>query len=127
MTYSPTSAPRTGAPPEMPGHDIVVIGASAGGLPALQAVLGGVPADLPAAVFVALHGRSERAAEMAHLVSRMGALPACTAQNGSPVAHGRVYVSRSDHRVILETGRMRVVRTARDRPCVAIDPLFRSA
>jgi two-component system chemotaxis response regulator CheB len=37
------------------GHDIVVIGASAGGLTPLSAIVAGLPADLPAAVFVAIH------------------------------------------------------------------------
>src|SRR5262245_10943217 len=112
---------------DMPGHDIIVIGASAGGVPALRAVLGGVPADIPAAVFVALHGRPERAAQMARLGSGMGPLPALPAHDGSAVARGHVYVSRSDRRLILEVGRMRVVRAPRDPPGTAIDPLFRSA
>src|SRR5215212_5536756 len=39
----------------MTGHDIVAIGASAGGFEALQRVVGGLPEDLPAAVFVVAH------------------------------------------------------------------------
>lgn len=39
----------------MPGHDIIVIGASAGGVEALSQVVAGLPADLPAAVFIVLH------------------------------------------------------------------------
>jgi chemotaxis response regulator CheB len=39
-----------------PGHrDIIVIGASAGGLQALQHLIKDLPADLPAAVFIVLH------------------------------------------------------------------------
>src|ERR671916_91194 len=41
----------------MPGHDIIVIGASAGGMEALQTVVRGLPAGLPAAVFVATPDR----------------------------------------------------------------------
>jgi two-component system chemotaxis response regulator CheB len=111
----------------MPGHDVIVIGASAGGLPALKAVLGALPADLPAALFVALHARPERTSQVSDLVSRMGPLPASPARDGSAIVHGQVYVSHSDRRVILESGRMRVVRGPRDRLGSAIDPLFRSA
>jgi two-component system, chemotaxis family, protein-glutamate methylesterase/glutaminase len=34
------------------GHDIVVIGTSAGGLEALDEVMAGLPADLPASIFI---------------------------------------------------------------------------
>ena len=41
--------------PPMIGHDIVAIGASAGGFEALKRLIGGLPAGLPAAVFVVRH------------------------------------------------------------------------
>jgi two-component system, chemotaxis family, protein-glutamate methylesterase/glutaminase len=34
----------------MPGHDIIVVGTSAGGVEALQILVGGLPCDLPAAI-----------------------------------------------------------------------------
>jgi two-component system, chemotaxis family, protein-glutamate methylesterase/glutaminase len=37
------------------GHDIMVIGASSGGVEALRSVVDGLPPDFPAAVFVVLH------------------------------------------------------------------------
>ena len=42
----------------MPTRDLVVIGASAGGLPALYTILGSLPPTLPAAVVVVVHTRS---------------------------------------------------------------------
>jgi len=39
----------------MPNHDILAIGASAGGVEALQQICGDLPASLPASLFVVLH------------------------------------------------------------------------
>ncbi len=39
----------------MPGHNVIVIGGSAGGGETLINLVQGLPADLPAAVFVVLH------------------------------------------------------------------------
>jgi hypothetical protein len=39
----------------MPGHDIIVVGTSAGGVETLQTLVGGLPCDLPAAIFIVLH------------------------------------------------------------------------
>ncbi|MDF2759127.1 MAG: CheB methylesterase, partial [Thermomicrobiales bacterium] len=39
----------------MPHHDIIVIGGSAGGIEALRTLVSGLPPDLPAALFVAVH------------------------------------------------------------------------
>ncbi len=37
------------------GHDIIVIGASAGGVETLVKLTGNLPGDIPAALFVVLH------------------------------------------------------------------------
>ena len=44
----------------MPGHDIIVIGGSAGGLEGLRALVRLLPRDLPAALFVVLHIPADR-------------------------------------------------------------------
>jgi two-component system chemotaxis response regulator CheB len=53
--------------PKLQTRDIVVIGASAGGLDAASSVIRGLPQDFPAAVFVVLHmaaGFSSRLPEL---------------------------------------------------------------
>jgi two-component system chemotaxis response regulator CheB len=112
----------------MPGHDIIAIGASTGGVEALGALVGGLPTDLAAAVFVVLHVSPHGKSTVPHALSRAGPLPASHAVDGAQIVPGRIYVAPPDHHLLLEPGRMRVTRGPKEnrfRP--AIDPLFRSA
>ncbi|MCA1667719.1 MAG: chemotaxis protein CheB [Thermomicrobia bacterium] len=112
----------------MRGHDIVVIGASAGGVEALVALVRALPADLPAAVFIVLHVPPDGTSALPQILSRAGALPATHPQDGEPIENGRIYVAPPDNHLLVERGRMRVVRGPREnRSRPAVDPLFRSA
>ncbi len=113
--------------PSLP-RDIVVIGASAGGVEALTTLVAHLPHDLPAALFVVVHISSEAPSSLAQILSRAGALPARTAQDKAPIEHGHIYVAPPDRHLLLTAEDVRVVsgpRENRHRP--AIDPLFRSA
>lgn len=66
----------------MPGHDIVVIGASAGGVEALRVLVSGLPSDLPAAIFVVLHVPDNGTSMLPNILSRNGPLPAFHAKDG---------------------------------------------
>jgi two-component system, chemotaxis family, protein-glutamate methylesterase/glutaminase len=112
----------------MPDHDIVVVGASAGGVEALAALARSLPADLPAAVFVVLHVPSTGSSALPDILSRHGPLPAAHVKDGEPIENGRIYVAPPDHHVLLRTGHVHLSRGPREnghRP--AVDPLFRSA
>ena len=110
------------------GHDVVVIGASSGGIEALEKLIAGLPEDLPAAVFVVVHLPAEEPSVLPRILDRAGPLPAAAAEDGQPVKPGRVYVARPDHHLLLEEDRVRLMRGPKEnhhRP--AVDPLFRSA
>jgi two-component system, chemotaxis family, protein-glutamate methylesterase/glutaminase len=112
----------------MSGRDIVVIGASAGGVEALGALVGELPADLEAAVFVVLHLPASGTSVLPAILQRRGRLPAAHAVDDEPIEHGRIYVAPPDHHLLLQSDGVRVVRGPHEngyRP--AIDPLFRSA
>jgi two-component system chemotaxis response regulator CheB len=112
----------------MPGHDIVVVGASAGGVEALAAVVGALPADLPAAVFVVLHVPPHGTSALPRILSRAGPLPALHPQDGEAIVPGRVYVAPPDRHLLVQPGHIQVARGPREnghRP--AIDALFRTA
>jgi len=109
-------------------HDIVVIGASAGGVDAVRRLLRGLPRDLPAAVFVVIHLDPSHDSQLATLFERPGGLPARTAENGEPIRPGQILVAPRDRHLLVRTDRVEVVHGPREnghRP--AVDPLFRTA
>lgn len=112
----------------MPGHDMIVIGASAGGVEALMMVVRGLPRDLPAALFVVLHTPPSGESALPQILSHAGPLPVAHPRDGDPIEHGRIYVAPPDYHLLIERDRIRLVRGPREnryRP--AVDPLFRSA
>lgn len=108
--------------------DIVVIGASAGGIEALRVLAGGLPADLPASLFIVLHTSPEAPSMLADILDRSGRLPALTPNDGELIRAGTIYVAPPDRHLLVEPNRVRVTRGPKEnrfRP--AVDPLFRSA
>lgn len=114
------------APPT--GRDIIVIGASAGGVQALTEIMRGLPADLPAALFVVVHTSPTSPGVLPQILRRAGALTATHASDGAKIRHGHVFVAPPDHHLLIKDGTVRVVRGPKEngfRP--AADPLFRTA
>ncbi|WP_437719227.1 chemotaxis protein CheB [Sorangium sp. So ce448] len=112
----------------MPEPDIITIGASAGGVEALIVLLGGLPGDLPASLFVVLHLPPTARSMLATILGRSTRLQVGVAVDGEPIERGRVYVAPVDNHLLLGDGVVRVVHSAREnghRP--AVDPLFRTA
>lgn len=112
----------------MPGHDIIVIGASAGGVEAIANLVSKLAADIPAAIFVVLHFPSHATSALPEILSRKGPLRASHAKDREHIVHGRIYVAPPDNHLLIREGIVRVVAGPREnghRP--AIDPLFRSA
>jgi two-component system, chemotaxis family, protein-glutamate methylesterase/glutaminase len=110
------------------GHDIIVIGASAGGVEALSAVVRELPADLPAAVFVVLHMPAQSPSLLAKILDRSAKLPATQAVDDEPIRQGHIYVAAPDCHLLVQKGHVHVKRGPKEnRHRPAIDPLFRSA
>ncbi|HEX3867748.1 MAG TPA: chemotaxis protein CheB [Gemmatimonadaceae bacterium] len=109
-------------------RDIIVIGASAGGVEALQRLVSGLPADLPAAVFVTVHFPPSGTSVLPRILSRVAHLTVLPASDGERIIHGRVYVAPPDHHLLLSPRGVRIVHGPKEhghRP--AIDAMFRSA
>jgi two-component system chemotaxis response regulator CheB len=109
-------------------RDIVVVGASAGGLEALRTVLGGLPDDFPAAVFIVMHLAPESPNLVPQLLDRVGPLPVESPNDGQPIEPGRVYVAPPDRHLLIGTDALRITHGPKEnrfRP--SVDALFRSA
>lgn len=112
----------------MAKKDIVVVGASAGGMEALQKLVSHLPPDLPAALFIVWHLSPGAKSILPQILSRAGPLKAVHPQDGDPIKPGRIYVAPNDHHMLLEKDYIRIARGPKEnrfRP--AVDPLFRSA
>lgn len=109
-------------------HDIIVIGTSAGGVEVLMQLVRGLPAGLPASLFIVCHVSANSRSVLPEILSRSGPLLAVHARDGDPIYPSQIYVAPPDHHLVLEERHVRVLRGPREnghRP--AIDPLFRSA
>lgn len=111
-----------------PAQNLIVIGASAGGVEALRDLTAALPVDLPAAVLVVLHLPPGGVSALAAILDRAGPLPAVTARHGAELCAGTVYTAVPDHHLLVRDGRIALSRGPTEnghRP--GIDALFRSA
>lgn len=113
----------------MARHDIIVIGASAGGIKALDAVFRSLPATLRASVFVVLHTSENGPGLLPQLFNRHSKLPALYAVDEMKVLPGRIYIAPPEPRhMLLRRNKIKLEfgpRENRHRP--SVDALFRSA
>lgn len=107
---------------------MVVIGASAGGLDAMQKLVGRLPAGLNAAVFVVQHIAPRFTSRLPEMLAAAGRLPAAFAQDGAAVVPATITVAPSDRHLVLRHAHVELSRGPREnhaRP--AIDVSLRSA
>ena len=112
----------------MTPKQLVVVGASAGGLEALRGLVSGIPETFPGTICIVLHTSPESPGILADILGRSGPLPAELAHDGQRIQAGHIYVAPPDRHLLIEPGRLRVTQGPREhgfRP--AVDPLFRSA
>jgi two-component system, chemotaxis family, protein-glutamate methylesterase/glutaminase len=112
----------------MSNRDIIVIGGSAGATAPLKEILGALPRDLPAAVFVVLHIPAHGIGILSTVASAASRLPVVQAESGMVIKNGQIYIAAPDHHLLLFESHIMLGRGPREnmaRP--AIDALFRSA
>src|SRR3954468_7508238 len=110
----------------MPKRDIVVVGASTGGVEALQQLVELLPEDYPGAIFVVMH--TGPGSILPEILTRAGKIRAVSAEHRMPYERNRIYIAPPDRHLLINDGVMQLDAGPREngsRPSIA--PLFRSA
>ncbi|UUX95052.1 chemotaxis protein CheB [Aquabacterium sp. J223] len=108
-------------------RDVVVVGASAGGVEALRRLASRLPAQFPASVCLVLH-IGQQDSQLPRMLGAWGPNPASHARDGDRLVPGRLLLAPPDRHLLIDGDRLRLTRGPKEhhtRP--AIDPLFRSA
>ncbi|MFC0202832.1 chemotaxis-specific protein-glutamate methyltransferase CheB [Novosphingobium soli] len=100
-----TTAPPRLAPVSMRGEvfepGLVLVGCSTGGPPALDALLGALPADFPWPILIAQHMPASFTGALARRLDRMCALTVQEVDKATPLLPGHAYVGRGDADLVL--------------------------
>jgi two-component system chemotaxis response regulator CheB len=112
----------------MAKRDIIVIGASAGGVYALKELVATLPHDFAASIFVVLHVSPHSPSFLPDILSHSGSIKAVHPKDGQLFQPGHIYVAPPDHHMLIEYDQIIVKKGPKEnrfRP--SIDALFRSA
>ena len=109
--------------------EAVVIGASAGALEALSAILPKLPASFPLPVMVVVHIPADRSSVLADLFRAKCRLPVQEAEDKEPIVPGAIYFAPPDYHLLVESNKC--VALSSDEPELfsrpSIDVLFETA
>jgi two-component system, chemotaxis family, protein-glutamate methylesterase/glutaminase len=106
----------------------VVVAASAGGLAPLELLVGPLPTDLTASVFIVHHTSPTGPGYLAAILNRKSSLPCAYATDDEPMRGGRIYIAPPDRHLEIAGDRLTTTSAPKEnnvRP--AADVLFRSA
>jgi len=88
-----------------PAIELIVIGASAGGVAALLGLLGPLPRNYPLPIVALLHLLPRHESQLGRVLAASLALPVREARDKERIADGTVYVASPDYHLLIETDR----------------------
>jgi two-component system chemotaxis response regulator CheB len=109
-------------------RDLVVVGASSGGLDAISRFVSHLPPDLEAAVLIVLHMAPTFPRGWAQRLAQVGPLSTADAVDGEVIRPNRIYLCVPDRHLLIAGAQIRLSRGPKEnhsRP--SVDALFRSA
>ncbi|HEY0607501.1 MAG TPA: chemotaxis protein CheB, partial [Herpetosiphonaceae bacterium] len=106
---------------------LVVVGASAGGIEALSTLVATLPAQFPAPIVIAQHLDPTRPSHLGAILARRAPLPVITVQDHAPLHAGTIYVVPSNRHVEITDHDMTVLPDGPQRPKPSVDLLLSSA
>ena len=106
---------------------LVVIGASAGGVEALSTLVATLPADFPAPIVVAQHLDPRRPSQLVPILARRSVLPVRAVEDWAQLTPGVIFVVPANRHVEIEHDTLRLTADGRDAHKPSVDRLFRSA
>ncbi|MBY0233082.1 MAG: chemotaxis protein CheB, partial [Gemmataceae bacterium] len=119
--------PDTASPEESPPRvPVVGIGASAGGLEAVSALLEALPPDPGMAFLVVMHLQADAESHLPQLLARIAPIPVLPAADGTRIEADRVYVLPPGATLTVSDGHLALAPRPQRVPHMPIDHLFRS-
>ena len=109
---------------------VIAMAASAGGLEALSVILGGLPADFPAAIAIVMHLSPDHKSILAEILNRRTHLQVKQAHTGDTLCPSCVFIAPPNHHLsVAEGGRLKLSSSAAEKVHYArpsAEPLFAS-
>jgi two-component system chemotaxis response regulator CheB len=96
--------PKTAVSPASRSFPVIAMAASVGGLNALSVILGGLPADFPAAIAIVMHLSPDRKSILAEILNSRTHLQVAQAHTGDILCHSRVFVAPPNHHLLVASG-----------------------
>ena len=95
--------------------ELVIIGASWGGLHAVSEILAGLPADFPAPIVIVQHRQEDSQDILSGLLDRRGPLTVRDAEDKTQLTPGCVHVAPPGYHVLIEPGHLELSTEAQVR------------